>query len=621
MTDKLHLTGSATNAADPVSSLLSRAAAAVAAYVEAHPEMTSGEAHGKMYGVLAVETTDGRRGFLAAHSGLLGGRNDWAWFVPPVFDAQKPDGHFKTGERLISALNREIALLQSSPELAVARQQRDEARSEADRTIALAREGVRERKAARDAMRHGQTPLDEARQAALIRESQHDKAELRRTVKAAEAAVAARQATVTALEDRIAALKRERRRRSDTLQRWLFDQYSMLNAHGERRTLTAIFADSTHTLPPAGAGDCCAPKLLQHAFANGLRPLALAEFWLGTPPPTEVRHHLRFYQPCRSKCHPILRFMLRGLPSPLPGAEDVYPLTEVDGDAGNGGSYPHSTGVIHILYEDTHLAVVSKPSGMLSVPGKDGRPSVESIVRQRYGIAPDVPVIVHRLDMDTSGLLLVALTREAHKALQRQFLDHTVSKRYVALLEGVPQTPRHLAAPQDAEGHGQDESRVAWHSAATGTIDLPLRPDLDDRPRQLVDLSHGKPALTRFCLLGVVGGHQLVALTPVTGRTHQLRIHCAHRLGLDCPILGDPLYGSVTPDFSMTHDDGNHAPSDLSPSDPSPSDPSPSDQSPSDQSPSVPSRLCLHAEQLTFRHPVTGKLMTFSEKADFVQFQ
>ena len=598
MNDKLHLLGSATDVTGSNFSFLHRAAAAVAAYVEAHPEMTCGEAHGKMYGVLVVEVPDGTRGFLAAHSGLLGGRNDWPWFVPPVYDAQQPDGHFKTHERLISALNREIALLQSSPELASARCLLDETRREAEATVATARDGVRERKARRDALRRAQPLMDEEQKAALIRESQHDKAELRRTVKAAEADVNRRKAAVADLESRIASLRRERRERSDSLQRWLFTQYSMLNARGESRTLTDIFADATHTLPPAGAGDCCAPKLLQHAYANHLRPLALAEFWLGTPPPTEVRHHLRFYPPCRSKCHPILRFMLQGLPSPLPGAEDVYPISATVADLSNaetggnavacGESYPQSARLIHILYEDDHMAVLSKPPGMLSVPGKDGRPSVESLVRSRYAIAPDVPVIVHRLDMDTSGLLLVALSREAHKALQRQFLDRTVSKRYVALLEGVPK-------------HGTP--RVEWRGDTTGTIDLPLRPDLDDRPRQLVDFDHGKPARTRFCLLRVVDGHQLVALTPVTGRTHQLRLHCAHRLGLDCPILGDPLYGSVSSSQASQNGDSQNGNS----------------QDCGTHTPDTPRRLCLHAEQITFRHPVTGKLMTFREEADFLR--
>ena len=585
------------------------AARRVAAYVEQHPELTAGEVCGKMYGVLVVEAHGGCLAFLAAHSGLLGGRNDWPFFVPPVFDAQQPDGHFKTREREISGMNRRIAELMQRPQLFEARQRLEQVCQQTGRVIAQEREEVKARKARRDAMRREQPQMDDATKTMLIRESQHDKAQLRRLMKSCEASVAEHQEALDVLEREIEALKRERRENSDALQRWLFDQYVMLNAKGMRRTLIDIFARFNGTLPPAGAGDCCAPKLLQFAYAHNLRPVSLAEFWLGAPPPTEVRRHLQFYPPCRSKCYPILQFMLQGLDAPLPGAEEIYPLREEEGggttneekgsldDKGSldakcsldakasidakeahgdkaslddngfldaqGHIYKKCGASLHIIYEDEQMAVVSKPSGMLSVPGKSSRLSVESIVREHYGIAADVPVIVHRLDMDTSGLLLIARTREAHKALQQQFLDHTVSKSYLALLEGVP--------------HEEVTSEhVVWHSSHTGTITLPLRPDLDDRPRQLVDFVHGKPAVTRFRLLKVIDGHQLIALTPVTGRTHQLRMHCAHHLGLNCPILGDPLYGSAI-----------------------------------EPSADIAQRLYLHAEQITFRHPVTGEVFAF----------
>ena len=571
------------------------AARRVAAYVEQHPELTAGEVCGKMYGVLVVEAPGGCLAFLAAHSGLLGGRNDWPFFVPPVFDAQQPDGHFKTREREISGMNRRIAELMQRPQLFEARQRLEQVRQQTDRVIAREREEVKARKARRDTMRREQPQMDDATKAMLIRESQHDKAQLRRLMKSCEVSVAEHQEALDVLEREIEALKRERREGSDALQRWLFDQYVMLNAKGMRRTLIDIFARFNGTLPPAGAGDCCAPKLLQFAYAHNLRPVSLAEFWLGTPPPTEVRRHLQFYPPCRSKCYPILQFMLQGLDAPLPGAEEVYPLREEGGGTTNdekgslddkasldtneahadkasfddngfldaqGHIYKKCGASLHIIYEDEQMAVVSKPSGMLSVPGKSCRLSVESIVREHYGIAADVPVIVHRLDMDTSGLLLIARTREAHKALQQQFLDHTISKSYLALLDGVPH-------------EGLTGEHVVWHSSHTGTITLPLRPDLDDRPRQLVDFVHGKPAVTRFHLLKVIDGHQLIALTPVTGRTHQLRMHCAHHLGLNCPILGDPLYGNAI-----------------------------------EPSANIAQRLYLHAEQITFRHPSSGKIVS-----------
>ena len=570
------------------------AARRVAAYVEQHPELTAGEVCGKMYGVLVVEAPGGCLAFLAAHSGLLGGRNDWPFFVPPVFDAQQPDGHFKTKEREISGMNRRIAELMQRPQLFEARQRLEQVRQQTGRVIAREREEGKARKARRDTMRREQPQMDDATKAMLIRESQHDKAQLRRLMKRCEASVAEHQEALDVLEREIEALKRERREGSDALQRWLFDQYVMLNAKGMRRTLIDIFARFNGTLPPAGAGDCCAPKLLQFAYAHNLRPVSLAEFWLGAPPPTEVRRHLQFYPPCRSKCYPILQFMLQGLDAPLPGAEEVYPLREEGGVTTNdekgslddkasidtneahadkaslddngfldaqGHIYKKCGASLHIIYEDEQMAVVSKPSGMLSVPGKSCRLSVESIVREHYGIAADVPVIVHRLDMDTSGLLLIARTCEAHKALQQQFLDHTVSKSYLALLDGVPH-------------EGLTGEHVVWHSSHTGTITLPLRPDLDDRPRQLVDFVHGKPAVTRFHLLKVIDGHQLIALTPVTGRTHQLRMHCAHHLGLNCPILGDPLYGNAI-----------------------------------EPSANIAQRLYLHAEQITFRHPLTGEVL------------
>lgn len=571
------------------------AARRVAAYVDQHPELTAGEVCGKMYGVLVVEAPGGCLAFLAAHSGLLGGRNDWPFFVPPVFDAQQPDGHFKTKEREISGMNRRIAELMQRPQLFEARQRLEQVRQQTDRVIAREREEVKARKARRDTMRREQPQMDDATKAMLIRESQHDKAQLRRLMKSCEASVAEHQEALDVLEREIETLKRERREGSDALQRWLFDQYVMLNAKGMRRTLIDIFARFNGTLPPAGAGDCCAPKLLQFAYAHNLRPVSLAEFWLGAPPSTEVRRHLQFYPPCRSKCYPILQFMLQGLDAPLSGAEEVYPLREDGGGTTNdekgslddkasidtneahadkaslddngfldaqGHIYKKCGASLHIIYEDEQMAVVSKPSGMLSVPGKSCRLSVESIVREHYGIAADVPVIVHRLDMDTSGLLLIARTREAHKALQQQFLDHTVSKSYIALLEGVPH-------------EGLTGEHVVWHSSHTGTITLPLRPDLDDRPRQLVDFVHGKPAVTRFRLLKVIDGHQLIALTPVTGRTHQLRMHCAHHLGLNCPILGDPLYGNAI-----------------------------------EPSANIAQRLYLHAEQITFRHPSSGKIVS-----------
>ena len=398
---------------------------------------------GKMFGVLVVERPapsegdEGGLGFLAAYSGLLEGRNDWPYFVPPVYDAQQPDGHFKQEERLISSL-------------------RDE--------------------------------------------SQHD----------------------------------ERRRRSQELQLWLFDQYRFLNAHGERRKLVNVWQDyhcsarirNKYPLPPGGTGDCCAPKLLQWAYSQGLKPLCMAEFWWGPSPKTDIRQHGQFYPACRGKCKPVLTWMLQGL-NVDPNPEEIHGQPQLG---------------IDIVYEDEWMVVVNKPSGLLSVPGRIGSYSVATILHQRYPGSQ----LVHRLDMGTSGLLVAAKDRTVYVTLQQQFTNRTISKTYVALLEGTPGQPR-------------------------GTISLPLLCDPINRPRQVVDYEHGKEAVTDY---EMIDGHR-IRLFPHTGRTHQLRMHCAHPDGLGCPIRGDELYGH-----------------------------------PAD-------RLYLHAERLELTHPVTGEHMTFELPADF----
>ena len=398
---------------------------------------------GKMFGVLVVADGDDRLGFVAAYSGLLEGRNDWPYFVPPVYDAQQPDGHFKQEERQISAM-------------------RDDSQRE------------------------------------------------------------------------------ERRRRSQQLQLWLFDQYRFLNARGERRRLVDVWQDyhcserirRKYPLPPGGTGDCCAPKLLQYAYQEGLKPLCMAEFWWGPSPKTEVRQHGQFYPACRGKCKPVLTWMLQGLDVD-PNPEEIASTPQLD---------------ITVVYEDDTLIVISKPSGLLSVPGRIGSYSVATILSQRY---PGT-LLAHRLDMGTSGLMVAAKTRDAYRQLQQQFSDHTIRKTYVAQLDtsySSPLTPR----------------------PTKGTISLPLLCDPINRPRQVVDYERGKTSVTDYEIIG----NGCVRLYPHTGRTHQLRMHCAHPDGLGCPIRGDELYGR-----------------------------------PAD-------RLYLHAERLELTHPVTGERMTFEQPADF----
>lgn len=494
---------------------------------------------GKMFGVLVVEYCEGtesgkppRLGFLAAYSGLLAGRNDWQWFVPPVFDAQQPDGHFKRTETRISALNAEIESLRNSREYAEALETMHRHDAEAAATIEFLRRTAAEKKAQRDARRAEPRPITPEETTAMEHESQHIKAELRRVRKRMEERHTADEAPVKAVEERINTLKKQRHDMSDALQQWLFSQYRMLNARGEERDLCDIFRDTTHHTPPAGAGDCCAPKLLQYAYSNNLHPVCMAEFWWGGTPRTEIRRHLHYYPACRGKCLPILTHMMQGLDV------DDNPLATDNGKQ------------MEIIYEDEWLAVTVKPEGMLSVPGKEERSSVTELMRRHWGEEGTV-LVAHRLDMDTSGLLLVARNAEIYTLLQRQFAQREVQKEYTALLDGVPRRPRH------------------------GTINLPLCPDIMDRPRQTVSHEHGKEAVTDYDIIATDGQRTLVKLTPHTGRTHQLRVHCAHNEGLDCPIHGDALYGQRA------------------------------------------ERLCLHAARITFTHPVTGKRMTFEDKAPF----
>ena len=592
--------------------------------------MSTEKGCGKMFGVLVVEYEDEegalQRGFLAAYSGLLGGRNDWPYFVPPVFDAQQPDGHFKRTEREISAINHEIAAIEHDAEYLQSVAQREETLKRLQAEVDAFKAEVDAAKARRDARRKSGEPLSEEEQAEMIRESQFMKAELRRRRKAMEQA----ESTLNTQHSTfLKSLQRKRKQMSDELQRWLFSAYRMLNAKGEELDLIDIFREYTHAMPPAGAGDCCAPKLLQYAYLHHLRPVCMAEFWWGESPASEIRHHLHYYPACRSKCLPILTHMLKGL--------DVAP---------NPLAQKRHTEEPRVLYADEYIMVVDKPAGMLSVPGKAESVRSEfsdsaNISVEEYFANLQLPTnsqftteqftigeadnsklkiqnskflkAAHRLDMDTSGLLVLARTEEAYVELQRQFASRETVKRYEAVLSGVP---KHIVGgygiPSVAianscshlYSYGQElrqECRsllrlepfaIQFAKYSSGCISLPLIADINDRPRQRVDMEHGKPALTLYNIVEVRAvdantavayttkkvdkGRTLIHLYPKTGRTHQLRVHCAHPLGLACPILGDPLYGIERAD-----------------------------------------RMYLHAAELTFRHPVTGKTMHFLSPSGF----
>ena len=383
---------------------------------------------GKMFGVLVVETAQQQLGFLAAYSGLLEGHNDWGYFVPPIFDAQQPNGYFKTREREIMA-------------------------------------------------------------------------------------------------------SEEHKQMSQELQTWLFHQYQLLNARGETKDLVDVWQDyhcserirRKFPLPPGGTGDCCAPKLLQYAYKEGLKPICMAEFWWGESPKNLIRHHEQFYPACRGKCKPVLTWMMQGL--------DVDPSPEETNTSHLGAE---------IVYEDEAVVVVNKPSGMLSMPGRQETYSVATWAEERWPGS----MVAHRLDMSTSGIILVAKTEEAYHALQEQFTERVIKKKYFAIVEGIP----------------KDEH---------GIVNLPLSSDPLNRPCQIVDHEHGKQAITEYRILATRQDHTLLALWPHTGRTHQLRMHCAHHEGLGCPILGDELYGRKA------------------------------------------ERLYLQAQAITFVHPVTNKRMHF----------
>ena len=469
------------------------------AYLKERTEWREELQTGKMFGVLVVRTPAGEVGYLAAFSGNLAGKNVHPFFVPPIYDLLQPDGFFRQEEEQINEINARIRTQQASPALEDARSRLQSTIEYCDFVLQAAKDLMKKRKEERDRLR--QFPLTEEETALLIKESQHMKAAHKLTKKSLRSILEEDQAKVDRLEQEIEQLKQERKRRSATLQRKLFEQFRILNARGEVKDLCELFAPTSQGTPPAGAGECAAPKLLQYAYQHQLEPIAMAEFWWGDSPKTEIRHHGYYYPACKGKCEPILHHMLQGL------RVDENPLL----------ADSHQETKLDILYEDDYLLVINKPEGMLSVPGKGDADSVYQRLSILYPEATG-PIIVHRLDMATSGLLLAAKTKEAHQNLQAQFKNRTIQKRYIALLEGE--------VPQDE-----------------GEIRLPLCPDPLDRPRQIVSEEFGKPALTHYRVLERTSGKTLIAFYPQTGRTHQLRVHAAHPQGLHCPILGDKLYG------------------------------------------------------------------------------
>ncbi len=522
--------------------------------LQAH--LPSDTKEGKMWGVLVVDW-NGTIGFLTAYSGQISDAllkavgEAWAG-CPPVFDYLEPDGIFKRREAVITAINHRIESLENDTEYIRLKVGYSRLNDEAERMIGVKRSAMREAKVRRDS-RRSEGGLTDGELQSMTRQSQFMKAELHRTKKHYRQLLDGLRGRIEVVERQIEALRRKRKLMSDRLQSWLFSRFVLYNARGEGKPMTDVFREyyavngsSSSAACPSGAGECCEPKLLQYAYLHGMRPRSMATFWWGPSPANELRRHGNFYPACSGKCKPILRWMLQGL--------DVEPNPLEDADSQT----------LSIIYEDDSLAVVDKPSGMLAVPGKSHRDSVIGILARRWsGQCP--ALAVHRLDMATSGLMVIAKSQYSHKALQKQFKEHAVVKKYTAIVEGMPRTAVPLAT---SDIYNNVETAVR-------TISLPMRPDPMDRPRQMIDRENGKKAVTRYRVLESYGNEARLELQPLTGRTHQLRVHCASHLGLNAPIKGDTLYGTFA------------------------------------------DRLYLHACYLEFTHPLTGQRLAFTSNPPF----
>ncbi|ABX48267.1 pseudouridine synthase [Shewanella baltica OS625] len=507
---------------------------------------------GKMFGVLLVQNPQGEVGYLSAFSGKLAEQNHWPRFVPPVFDMLAKDNFFHAENLQINQINEQLFAVENHPDIPRLSTELETEQAQAQAELDAHRQVMIDSRQSRKAQRNqlaaqlAANPTDETlrenaiTEAKLSQESISEKNQLRDIKRYWDERIHTISQALSQLTDERDALRQQRKRLSAALQQKLFEQYRFLNVKGTEKSLNGIFNGTVELTPPAGSGECAAPKLLHYAFKHDLKPLAIAEFWWGAPPKSEIRQHKQFYPACLRKCQPILGHMLEGL------VVDENPLL----------TNPAEGKTLAILYQDDAMAIVNKPAEFLSVPGKEIEDSVYSRMRQTFPHTTG-PLIVHRLDMSTSGLMVIALTKEAHKQLQKQFIQRTVTKRYVALLAGMP--------------------AVMANKQATGHISLPLRGDLDDRPRQLVCHEFGKAAETHWELsqLDEMARTARVYLYPKTGRTHQLRVHCAHSEGLNTPIVGDDLYGTRA------------------------------------------NRLHLHADLLMLQHPVTRERMRFQVDPDF----
>jgi tRNA pseudouridine32 synthase/23S rRNA pseudouridine746 synthase len=493
---------------------------------------------GKMFGVLLVRSHRGEIGYLAAFSGKVADSNHWPHLVPPVFDMLDEHSFFKQDYAEIKQITDQISILEQNPNIAILAESLEQIEQAAKQAIQAHRslmiEGRKERKIRRRQAENDLAHADLLKlKEQLSQQSIQHKNQLRDLNNYWDEQIQSVQEQLLELNTEIDDLKTKRKALSVALQNKLFDQYQFLNQFGVEKNLRQLFMATAQQIPPAGAGECAAPKLLHYAFKHGMQPLALAEFWWGSSPKSQIRLHKNYYAACQGKCQPILAHMLDGIEM------DDNPLL----------NNPAAGKTIDIIYQDDVMVVINKPAEFLSVPGKNIEDSVFARMKQAFPMA-DSPLIVHRLDMSTSGLMVIALTREAHKNLQKQFISRTVEKRYIALIDGLLK---------------DDE----------GVINLPLRVDLDDRPRQMVCYQYGRAAETHWQVIARTEARTKVYFYPKTGRTHQLRMHSAHADGLNSPIVGDDLYGNKA------------------------------------------ERLYLHAESLAFQHPSTREKMYFQVDAEF----
>jgi tRNA pseudouridine32 synthase/23S rRNA pseudouridine746 synthase len=500
-------------------------------------DSTAKNALGKMFGVLVVKNTDGDLGYLASFSGKLADESLPNKFVPPIFNMRTQGSFYEQGEKEIEKIGGKIQQLKKDKNYLLNKKLLKKHTEYVKKDLAIQRKKMRTSKHLRKHQKEeARLRLDdksfEVFTKKLIQESFNDQFFYRELQEYYEDKIKKIKKSLLLFENTIEEHIRNRKKISKTIQNTLFEKYQFLNQQKEQKGLLDIF-DNASARPPAGSGDCCAPKLLQYAFQHRLIPVVMAEFWWGISPNSAIRKHKNFYPSCQSRCKPILRHMLEGVQM-----DENLLLKNLSESV-----------ALKIVFEDDDLIIVNKPPEFLSVPGKEIKDSVYTRIKQKY---PSVtgPIIVHRLDMSTSGILVLTKTKEANKILQQQFIKRTVKKKYVALLSGKV-------------------------SEKKGTITLPLRLDLDDRPRQLVDFKNGKTAKTNWTIISENNTHTRIHFYPVTGRTHQLRVHAAHKDGLNLPIIGDDLYGTKQ------------------------------------------DRLYLHAEFIEFIHPTSKNKINFTVPSDF----